>query len=88
MLTSALYSFFFLSHAFLPNGVCFPFLCRGFRYYDLDAYYRRKMEKEMKKGHKKVVETERTVFNDEEQRRYVSKDCCLASHPKYEFLVP
>lgn len=25
----------------------------------------------MKKGFKKVVETERTVFNDEEQRRYV-----------------
>lgn len=29
------------------------------------------MEKEMKKGLKKVRETERTVFNDEEQRRYV-----------------
>lgn len=29
------------------------------------------MEKEMKKGFKKVVATERTVFNDEEQRRYV-----------------
>lgn len=42
-----------------------------FRYYGLDAYYRRKMEKEMKKGYKKVKDTERTVFNDEEQRRYV-----------------
>lgn len=28
------------------------------------------MEKEMKRGFKKVHETERTVFNDEEQRRY------------------
>ncbi|RRT81484.1 hypothetical protein BHE74_00025231 [Ensete ventricosum] len=41
------------------------------KYYDLDAYHRRKMEKEMKKGSKKVHEMERTVFNDEEQRRYV-----------------
>ncbi|XP_062011341.1 stress response protein nst1 [Rosa rugosa] len=39
------------------------------KYYSLDAYYRHKMEKEMKKGIKKVVETERTVFNDEEVRR-------------------
>lgn len=29
------------------------------------------MEKEMKKGVKKVQATERTVFNDEEQRRYI-----------------
>jgi len=28
------------------------------------------MEKEMQKGFKKVHATERTVFNDEEQRRY------------------
>lgn len=42
------------------------------RYYNLDAYYRRKMEKEMKKGPRKVLETERTIFNDEEQRRYAS----------------
>lgn len=41
------------------------------RYYDLDAYHRHQMEKEMKKGLKKVVSKERTVFNDEEQRRYV-----------------
>lgn len=41
------------------------------RYYDLDVYHRNKIEKVMKKGFKKVVETERTVFNDEEQRRYV-----------------
>ncbi|WVZ00450.1 hypothetical protein V8G54_026519 [Vigna mungo] len=39
------------------------------KYYNLDAYYRRQMEKEMKKGFKKVHATERTVFNDEEQRR-------------------
>lgn len=32
------------------------------------------MEKEQKKGIKKVLETERTVFNDEEQRRYVTVD--------------
>lgn len=39
------------------------------KYYNLDAYYRREMEKEMKKGFKKVQATERTIFNDEEQRR-------------------
>lgn len=39
------------------------------KYYNLDAYYRRKMEKEIKRGVKKVVDDERTVFNDEEQRR-------------------
>ncbi|CAJ2659850.1 unnamed protein product [Trifolium pratense] len=39
------------------------------KYYSLDAYYRRQMEKEMKKGFKQVKATERTVFNDEEQRR-------------------
>lgn len=43
----------------------------GCRYYSLDAYYRHKLEKEIKKGYKKVGQTERTVFNDEEQRRYV-----------------
>ncbi|RVW71961.1 hypothetical protein CK203_052520 [Vitis vinifera] len=41
------------------------------KYYNIDAYYRQKMEREMKKGSKKALETERTVFNDEEQRRYV-----------------
>ncbi|KAK2968460.1 hypothetical protein RJ640_004466, partial [Escallonia rubra] len=41
------------------------------KYYNLDAYYGRKLEKEMKKGFKKVAHTERIVFNDEEQRRYV-----------------
>ncbi|GAB4846252.1 hypothetical protein Ancab_025251 [Ancistrocladus abbreviatus] len=39
------------------------------KYYDLNAYYRRQMEKEKKKGLKKVLQTEHTVFNDEEQRR-------------------
>ncbi|XP_009782184.1 uncharacterized protein LOC107791329 [Nicotiana tabacum] len=39
------------------------------KYYNLDAYYRCKMEKENKRGIKKVVDTERTVFDDEEQRR-------------------
>lgn len=43
----------------------------AFRYYGLDAYHQRKLEKEQKRGLKKVIETERTVFNDEEQRRYV-----------------
>lgn len=38
------------------------------KYYNLDAYHKRKMEKEMKKGAKKVMK-ERTIFNDEEQRR-------------------
>eukprot|EP00262_Sarcandra_glabra_P005361 TRINITY_DN16858_c0_g1_i2.p1 TRINITY_DN16858_c0_g1~~TRINITY_DN16858_c0_g1_i2.p1 ORF type:complete len:287 (+),score=80.33 TRINITY_DN16858_c0_g1_i2:199-1059(+) len=39
------------------------------KYYDLDAYHRHMMDKEMKKGLKKVSVAERTVFNDEEQRR-------------------
>uniref|UniRef100_A0A1D1XXJ5 Protein split ends n=1 Tax=Anthurium amnicola TaxID=1678845 RepID=A0A1D1XXJ5_9ARAE len=39
------------------------------KYYDLDAYHRRMMAKEMKKGSKKAAEIERTVFNDEEVRR-------------------
>ncbi|KAA0060657.1 vicilin-like seed storage protein [Cucumis melo var. makuwa] len=39
------------------------------KYYNLDAYYQRKIQKDMKKGHKKVVAGERTVFDDEEQRR-------------------
>lgn len=41
------------------------------RYYNLDAYYKRQMEKENKKGVKKVLQGERTVFNDEERRRYI-----------------
>ena len=53
-------------------------LC-GCRYYDLDAYFKRQMEKEMKRGFKKVQETERTVFNDEEQRRYVLVQVILLS---------
>ncbi|KAI3457470.1 hypothetical protein Pfo_014133 [Paulownia fortunei] len=39
------------------------------KYYNLDAYYQRKMEKKWKKGFAKLAESERTVFNDEEQRR-------------------
>ncbi|KAL6999498.1 hypothetical protein U1Q18_000658 [Sarracenia purpurea var. burkii] len=39
------------------------------KYYNLDAYFKRKMEKEIKKGIKNVAQTERTVFNDEEIRR-------------------
>lgn len=39
------------------------------KYYDLDAYYHAKMKKEQKKGYSKVQDSERTVFNDEEQRR-------------------
>jgi len=35
------------------------------------------MEKEMKKGFKKVVKTERVVFDDEEQRRYTFWMACL-----------
>lgn len=38
------------------------------KYYNLDAYHRKAMEKEKRKGLKTSV-TERTVFNDEEQRR-------------------
>uniref|UniRef100_A0A803NX45 Nucleic acid binding protein n=1 Tax=Cannabis sativa TaxID=3483 RepID=A0A803NX45_CANSA len=39
------------------------------KYYSLDAHFRHQLEKEMKKGFKKVQEKERTVFNDEEIRR-------------------
>ncbi|KAK1314033.1 hypothetical protein QJS10_CPA06g00387 [Acorus calamus] len=39
------------------------------KYYDLEAYDRRMLEKEIKRGSKKVRVVERTVFNDEEQRR-------------------
>lgn len=39
------------------------------KYYNLDAYHKHKMEKELKKGVTKVRQKERTVFNDEEQRR-------------------
>ncbi|KAL8032134.1 hypothetical protein ABFX02_13G074900 [Erythranthe guttata] len=39
------------------------------KYYNLDAYHQNKLEKEMKKGYAKIVESERTVFNDEEIRR-------------------
>lgn len=53
----------------LTNSVFCCYHCC--RYYDLDAHHRRMMEKEMKKGLKKVQETERTIFDDEEQRRYV-----------------
>ncbi|CAI0439184.1 unnamed protein product [Linum tenue] len=38
------------------------------KYYNLDAYYKRQMLKELKSG-KKVQETERTIFNDEELKR-------------------
>lgn len=46
-------------------------LVHCFRYYNLDAYHRHQMEKEMKRGPRKIQKTERTIFNDEEQRRYV-----------------
>ncbi|KAF6142030.1 hypothetical protein GIB67_037998 [Kingdonia uniflora] len=39
------------------------------KYYGLDGYHRRKIEKEIKRGSKSVLQPERTVFNDEEQRR-------------------
>ncbi|KAK8940881.1 hypothetical protein KSP39_PZI009864 [Platanthera zijinensis] len=39
------------------------------KYYGLDAYYRHKMDKALKKGIKNALATERTNFNDEEQRR-------------------
>ncbi|KAK8936344.1 hypothetical protein KSP39_PZI013693 [Platanthera zijinensis] len=39
------------------------------KYYDLDAYHRHKMDKALKKGLKNALATERTNFNDEEQRR-------------------
>ncbi|KAK4344079.1 hypothetical protein RND71_037173 [Anisodus tanguticus] len=39
------------------------------KYYNLDAYHKRKLEKEIKRGVKKVMDNERTVFNDEEIRR-------------------
>ncbi|XP_044472731.1 vicilin-like seed storage protein At2g18540 [Mangifera indica] len=39
------------------------------KYYNLDAYHKRQMEKELKRGSNKVSLEERTIFNDEEQRR-------------------
>eukprot|EP00249_Psilotum_nudum_P016407 c25808_g1_i1 orf=631-1725(-) len=39
------------------------------KYYDLDAYHRRKIIKDREKGTNKKEQTERTEFNDEEQRR-------------------
>ena len=47
------------------------FIIVDYRYYNLDAYFKNKMEKELKRGIKKVMDSERTVFNDEEQRRCV-----------------
>ncbi|TXG67009.1 hypothetical protein EZV62_008284 [Acer yangbiense] len=39
------------------------------KYYNLDDYHKHKMIKQQKKGMKKVLASERTVFNDEEIRR-------------------
>nr|XP_043628296.1 DEAD-box ATP-dependent RNA helicase 42 [Erigeron canadensis] len=39
------------------------------KYYSLDAYHRKKIEKAIKKGSAKAAKSERIVFNDEEQRR-------------------
>lgn len=55
------------------NGVRgIKFTSYGCRYYSLDAYHRKKIEKAIKKGSAKATKSERVVFNDEEQRRYVS----------------
>lgn len=41
------------------------------RYYNVDIYHRRKVTKMRMKGMKEMAKkTERTEFNDEEQRRY------------------
>ncbi|XP_047342078.1 protein FAM133B [Impatiens glandulifera] len=42
---------------------------RSKKYYNLDAYHQKKIEKEIKKGYTSIPETEMTVFNDEEQLR-------------------
>lgn len=44
-----------------------------YRYYNIDIYHRRKTTKQRLKGMKDMMNkvTERTEFNDEEQRRYV-----------------
>ncbi|KAH9325267.1 hypothetical protein KI387_005445, partial [Taxus chinensis] len=44
------------------------------KYYDLDAYHRRKLMKEIEKGARKAMQTERTVFNDEDERRQEIKE--------------
>jgi hypothetical protein len=43
-----------------------------YRYYNIDIYHRRKVTKQTLKGMKDALakQTERTEFNDEEQRRY------------------
>lgn len=43
-----------------------------YRYYNIDIYHRRKVTKQRLKGKDAMTKkTERTEFNDEEQRRYV-----------------
>ena len=50
----------------------FLLLCSLVRYYDLDVYHQRMMEKEKRNGLKNAGSVAvRTVFNDEEVRRYV-----------------
>lgn len=45
------------------------------------------MEKEMKKGPDKALDSERTVFNDEEQRRYVLLFLCTVNWYHLYFLL-
>lgn len=49
-----------------------------YRYYNIDIYHRRKTTKQRLKGMKDMLakKTERTEFNDEEQRRYVLIHLC------------
>lgn len=62
------------------NGVSgIMFTSYGCRYYSLDAYHRKKIEKAIKKGSAKATKSERVVFNDEEQRRYVSLCILIAA---------
>ncbi|KAM1416023.1 hypothetical protein ACFX2I_007615 [Malus domestica] len=56
------------------------------KYYSLDNYYRNKMEKEIKRGFKKVAPTECIVFNDEEQKRQEMMRMCEKQKEEVEAL--
>ncbi|KAL4553965.1 hypothetical protein LXL04_039917 [Taraxacum kok-saghyz] len=46
------------------------------KYFSLDAYHRKRIEKAMKKGSTKATKTERVVFDDEEQCRLELQQEC------------
>ncbi len=62
-----------LAHLYRILRVSWIYVCYTWcRYYNIDIYHRRKMTKMHVKGMKKLAkkQSERTEFNDEEQKRY------------------